>query len=161
MIKILLHCGVVLFLIIALNGFAQEKPEEAELPQFIKSDSCIGEVTFPHELHASDIGIECNKCHHETNAAALEFPHTDYFDDYWIDCTICHHKSGEIVSESQSCSNCHHSHPEGIADETLSAKVVIHKNCWTCHDGARGKEASSNCKFCHSGPRSKCWKEEL
>lgn len=125
------------------------------IPPVIISPSSVGEVTFPHLQHIEDFEIECKTCHHEINAAKLEFPHENYFDDFWIDCKVCHHESGAVISNAQPCSKCHHSYPAKIADETLSAKVVIHKSCWTCHETGTGKDASANCKFCHSGPKTK------
>ncbi|MFQ5605012.1 MAG: hypothetical protein ACE5HS_17220 [bacterium] len=56
---------------------------------------------------------------------------------------------------AQTCSNCHHTSPANIADETLRSKVVIHKNCWQCHEIGQGAEASANCGFCHSGKKSR------
>lgn len=64
-----------------------------QIPPVIKSPSSMGEVIFPHQLHFEEFGLECNTCHHETNARELKFPHEDYFDDFWIDCKICHHKA--------------------------------------------------------------------
>ena len=107
--------------------------------------------------------FECATCHHYINAAKLEFPHENYFDDFWIDCKVCHHESGSAKLTAQSCSNCHHTLPTNIADETLSSKVVIHKNCWECHEVGTAEEASQNCKFCHTGPTKEypvwasCW----
>jgi len=125
----------------------------AQVQEVIRVASYIGEVEFPHLDHVDAFGLDCEECHHETNAAALAIPHKDYFDDFWIDCTICHRKLGSAALEAQSCSNCHPARPKNIADETLSAKVVIHKNCWECHESGTGAEASSNCAFCHTGPR--------
>jgi hypothetical protein len=62
-------------------------------------------------------------------------PHPEYFHDFWIDCSTCHRKKGEAPLEPQACSTCHHERNGDLADETLSAKVVIHKNCWSCHEG--------------------------
>ena len=83
----------------------------------------------------------------------------NYFDDFWIDCKICHHESGDVTLKAQPCSKCHHTHPAGIADETLSSKVVIHKSCWECHEIGTGGEATTNCKLCHSGPRTEYKKD--
>ena len=123
------------------------------LPEFITSPSHLGEVEFPHLLHVDDLEIPCEDCHHETNATVLDVPHEDYFEDFWIDCTTCHHPSGEITQQPQACSSCHPASPRTIADETLSAKVVIHQNCWDCHDRGTGAEAFANCKDCHTGPK--------
>jgi hypothetical protein len=111
--------------------------------------SPMGPATFPHEKHATEFGIECVKCHHETNAKPLSIPHQNYFDDLWIDCGTCHHKAGAEALGPQACSTCHHAKNGDIADETLSAKVVIHKNCWTCHEVGVGAAASATCKTCH------------
>jgi hypothetical protein len=114
-----------------------------------REPSEIGPAVFPHEKHVKELEIECVTCHHETNAGPLTFPHKDYFDDFWIDCTTCHRAAGAAALEPQACSNCHHSRNGDVADETLSAKVVIHKNCWSCHDMGKGAKASSACKECH------------
>jgi hypothetical protein len=121
--------------------------------EMIRVPSYIGEVEFPHLDHVDAFGLDCGECHHETNAATLVIPHEDYFDDFWIDCSICHREPGSAALQAQACSNCHPARPKNIADETLSAKVVIHKNCWACHDSGTGAEASSNCAFCHTGAR--------
>ncbi len=106
-------------------------------------------AVFPHEKHAGEYGIECGTCHHETNAKPLAIPHMDYFDDLWIRCGTCHHKAGAEALGPQACSTCHHARDGDIADETLSAKVVIHKNCWSCHEAGTGASASATCKTCH------------
>jgi hypothetical protein len=124
-------------------------------PSEIISPSSAGEVFFPHLQHTEDFDVACKDCHHETNAAELNIPHEDYFDDFWIDCKICHHEGGSGKLQAQACSKCHHSNPANIADETLSSKVVIHKNCWECHEVGTGKEASESCQLCHSGERTK------
>lgn len=115
----------------------------------VREDFTIGPAFFPHGKHARKFAIDCAECHHETNAGPLSFPHQEYFDDFWIDCSICHRDSA-VALEPQACSTCHHSPNGDIADETLSAKVVIHKNCWSCHDMGTGAKASSACKTCHA-----------
>lgn len=137
----------------ALTAADGEAPSVVSVPPILASPSCIGEVIFPHEMHFEDIGIPCEDCHHEVNATKLDMPHSNYFDDFWIDCLACHGESGR-PSTSQSCSTCHHSDPTGIADETLSSKVVIHKSCWQCHEMGTGNEASSACPTCHQGART-------
>jgi hypothetical protein len=134
---------------------SDREASKPDMPAIIKSPSTAGEVAFPHQKHYQDLGLECKTCHHETNAAALKSPHAEYFDDFWIDCKICHRENGSATLESQSCSKCHHALPANIADETLSSKVVIHKQCWKCHDVGQGADAGKNCKLCHSGPRTK------
>ncbi len=110
----------------------------------------LHDVAFPHELHYADLELECESCHHETRAAKLDIPHVEYFVDFWIKCAICH-REGEPASESVACSACHHGSPTDIADETLSAKVVLHKSCWSCHEVGTGAEASRSCSGCHTG----------
>jgi hypothetical protein len=29
--------------------------------------------------------------------------------------------------------------------------VILHKNCWKCHEVETGLEASESCELCHSG----------
>ena len=109
----------------------------------------IPPANFPHEKHAGELEIACVQCHHETNAGPLSIPHQNYFDDLWIDCGTCHRKAGVPALEPQACSACHHAGKGDIGDETLSAKVVIHKNCWSCHEVGVGAKASAACKTCH------------
>jgi hypothetical protein len=123
----------------------------ATLPEVIVSPASVGTVEFAHQMHLEDLGIPCAECHHETNAAKLQMPHEEYLEDFWMDCTTCHHES-ETPACPQSCSTCHHSAPHSIADETMSAKVVIHQSCWTCHEVATGPDATRNCAICHQAP---------
>jgi hypothetical protein len=115
--------------------------------------SAASETRFPHSLHAEELEFECSECHHEIDAARLRMPHDSYFEDFWIDCRSCHRET-DAPAEPQSCTNCHHASPVSTADETLSAKVVIHRACWGCHDSGTGQEASRGCSFCHPGWRS-------
>jgi len=117
-----------------------------------QAPSLMGEVIFPHDEHSDEFELDCEECHHETNAAPLEFPHPQMFDDFWVDCEICHHPAGSADLEPQSCAHCHHSSNGNAADETLSAKVVIHQLCWKCHEVGVGVEASEGCENCHTGP---------
>jgi hypothetical protein len=81
-------------------------------------------------------------------------PHDEYFRDFWIDCSICHSAEPGELMEPTACADCHHSDPIGIADETLSSKVVIHASCWECHDSGTGADASEGCSFCHDAFQS-------
>ncbi len=128
--------------------------DTSKTPINITIPSSIGEVVFPHEMHIKDMKIECAGCHHQINAAELSTPHPDYFKSSWINCNICHKDSGLRTMKIYTCSECHHSHPENIADETLSSKVVVHQKCWECHEVGTGKQASESCKTCHSGYNS-------
>jgi hypothetical protein len=121
-------------------------------PETIRWPSSVGEAVFPHRMHVEDLGLECDKCHHETVAPALAEPHPDYFKDFWVDCSSCH--SGKAVATStHRCATCH---PERTASgqkvEMLTAKVAIHQSCWTCHEQGRGAAASAQCGSCHQRP---------
>ena len=113
--------------------------------------SMMGDLIFDHEEHADEMEIECDECHHETNAVPLDTPHQNYFHDLWIDCGTCHREAGSPKLEPQSCYDCHDTKLRDIADERLSLKVILHKNCWTCHEVETGVEASESCETCHSG----------
>lgn len=145
----LIFSGLFLAAAVVTLGMVQTQKKADKVPPVIVSRSSIGDVSFPHKFHSEDLEIECQTCHHETNATKLNMPHKDYFKDFWIDCSICHKGDGSTVSEPMSCSKCHHSSPVDIADETLSAKVVIHKKCWECHEIGKGQQASRGCKNCH------------
>ncbi len=142
---------VLAALVLALPAVGQIPSPDGESPEVIARSSEAGDIVFPHSMHASDLGIECATCHHETNAAALSIPHEDYFDDFWIECQTCH-RPGAASGTPQACSACHHSSPTTVADETLSAKVVIHRSCFECHEGGTGQEASRSCGLCHQRP---------
>jgi hypothetical protein len=116
-----------------------------------RTSPIMGELIFDHVAHVEDMEIECDECHHETNAVPLDYPHAEYFDDLWIDCGTCHHESGSANPEPRSCYDCHDARSRDVADESLSPKVILHKNCWKCHEVETGREASESCELCHSG----------
>ena len=124
--------------------------DRAEIPGDIRIPSSVGEVTFRHQAHIKDRAIGCAQCHHQINARELSTPHPDYLKSSWINCTICHDGAGKTKQQVYACSGCHPASPIHIADETLSAKVVIHKQCWQCHPVNTGKDASTGCAKCHS-----------
>ena len=120
-----------------------------ETLQEILFESSVGDVIFPHDLHVSDAGMECGECHHEIHAAVLDTPHPDYLTSSWIHCETCHAPGAQDNQRIYQCAECHHSELENIADETLSAKVVVHKSCWKCHETGIGAAASNGCGSCH------------
>ena len=130
------------------------KSDAGEIPSDINIPSSVGEVIFRHQMHIRDLAIKCVECHHQINAKTLNTPHPDYLKSSWINCKTCHNESGKIEQYVNACSECHHTNPIDIADETLSAKVVIHKQCWKCHQAGTGMEASKSCKSCHSGRKT-------
>ena len=130
------------------------RSDTPEIPSVRSFPSSVGEVTFTHEMHIKERAIQCVECHHQINAKKLSTPHPDYFKSSSIKCEICHNESEKMKQKAYTCSACHRSNPSNIADETLSAKVVIHKQCWKCHQVGAGKEASKACEFCHSGKKS-------
>lgn len=130
------------------------KSEAGAIPSDINIPSSVGEVTFRHQMHIRDLAIKCAECHHQINANTLNTPHPDYLKSSWINCGTCHNESGKIKQDVYTCSECHHTAPVSIADETLSTKVVIHKQCWKCHAVGTGKEASMACDKCHSGKKT-------
>jgi len=66
---------------------------------------------------------------------------------------VCHDEGGKMKA-IYTCSACHDGGPRNISDETLSSKVVVHKQCWKCHQAGTGKDASSSCQLCHSGKKN-------
>jgi len=124
----------------------------ASAPTVIVSPSSVGEVVFPHRKHFEELNLDCVTCHHETHAAVLTMPHPQYFEDFWIDCKICHRADSAPLG-SLACSTCHPSAPKSVADQTISAKVAIHRGCWACHDPGTGEKATAGCNFCHNRQR--------
>jgi hypothetical protein len=122
---------------------------DAGTPEEVLYESSVGYVIFPHDLHVTSVDLECVDCHHQIHAMNLDTPHPDYLDSSWINCQACHNPESETDNTYYKCSDCHHTNLNNIADETLSSKVVIHKNCWSCHDTGTGVEASKGCVDCH------------
>jgi hypothetical protein len=132
-------------------GAIEAADERAAPPLGQRRSSTMGELLFDHEMHAEEMELECDECHHETNAVPLGLPHEQYFDNFWIDCDTCHHEVGSPNLEARSCYDCHNTKLRDIADERLSPKVILHQNCWTCHEVETGVEASESCELCHEG----------
>lgn len=130
------------------------KSDATGIPSEIVIPSSVGEVIFRHQMHIKDFAIKCTECHHQIDAKALKTPHPDYLKSSWINCRVCHDGTGKIKQNAYTCSECHQSNPINIADETLSSKVVIHKQCWKCHPVSTGEEASKSCEKCHSGKKT-------
>lgn len=150
MIKYFFAVASAIFLLAAgspSNADAVEMPSERIFP------STAGEVIFHHQMHVKDLSIKCVECHHQINAKKLNTPHPDYFKSSSIKCEICHDESEKLKQKPYLCSVCHRTNPANIADETLSAKVVIHQKCWKCHAVGTGKDASKGCEKCHSGKK--------
>jgi c(7)-type cytochrome triheme protein len=151
MIKYFLAAVSALFLIAANLSV---RSETLEVPSEKTFSSTAGEVVFHHQMHIKDLGIKCAECHHSINAKTLKTPHPDYLKSPSVKCGICHDESEKINQKAYTCSECHPTNPINIADETLSAKVVVHKQCWKCHAVSTGKEASTACEKCHSGKKT-------
>jgi hypothetical protein len=148
MIKYFVAAISAIFLIAAIPPAKSDSPG---IPAERIFPSAVGDVVFKHQMHIQDRAIQCAECHHQINARKLKTPHPDYFKSTYINCEICHNEPEKIKQRAYSCSGCHPANPVNIADETLSAKVVIHKQCWKCHAVGTGKEASAGCEKCHSG----------
>ncbi len=151
MIKYFIAALSAIFLL-AANSPARS--DALEIPSEKSFPSSAGEVVFHHQMHIKDLGIKCAGCHHSINAKKLKTPHPDYLKSPSIKCEICHAESEKINQKAYTCSECHRTNPKNIADETLSAKVVIHKQCWKCHAVGTGKESSAVCEKCHSGKKT-------
>ena len=161
MLKFYVSMVVLFLLAFSLAGYPQqaeqtgtapvEVPSESpaavpEIPDEITIESSVGNVLFPHKVHMK---FGCTACHHQIHAMELDTPHPDYLTSSWINCQGCHDTASETTSNDYKCSDCHHSEPDNIADETLSSKVVIHQSCWKCHTTGTGVAASEGCSDCH------------
>jgi hypothetical protein len=143
--------SLVLVVALTVSAPASAVPE-APVPDQIVVPSSVGEVVFPHQKHVEELAFACTECHHETQAAVLKMPHPQYFTDFWIDCKICHREASTPLAP-QACSACHRSSLSNIADQTSSAKVAVHRNCWRCHETGAGEKATASCAFCHNRNR--------
>ncbi len=130
------------------------EPQEVEAPDELVTETPVGEVVFPHYMHAEALEIACSDCHHETNAQPLDNPHPQYFTTLWSECKTCHRDEDSDGLMVGKCSTCHPASPRTTSDAALSAKVVIHRKCWDCHDVGTGADASQECSYCHSGTRT-------
>ena len=141
---------------VSVTGFSQA-PEPAapsklpqanpKMPAVIHFESSVGNVEFPHKVHQK---MGCQRCHHQIHAKDLVTPHEAYLTYSWVNCHDCHNEESETSTSYYGCAKCHHSNLQNIADETLNAKVVVHKSCWKCHLSGTGVKASERCSFCHS-----------
>jgi len=120
-----------------------------DLPGTITFTAAVGDVEFSHKLHVVKQAMECAECHHQIHAQALNTPHPNYLPSSWSNCQTCHNTASTTEQIYYKCSHCHLSDLDNIADETLSAKVVTHKTCWTCHESGTGPQASQGCIYCH------------
>lgn len=145
-------CSLLAALVVLAPVPVAPADPESPAPVEIVSPSSVGEVVFPHQKHFEELSIGCGDCHHETSAAVLKMPHPQYFEDFWIDCAVCHREDDAPLA-SLSCSSCHPSAPTSIADQTLSAKVAIHRSCWRCHETGSGESATASCAQCHNRER--------
>jgi hypothetical protein len=137
-----------LSLLFVLSGCFDDSSGTIDPELIIASDTKMFKTVFPHDEHTEDYGIDCEECHHETDALKLENPHPEYLEDLWIDCKACHHEVA-TPQKPQACSNCHHPSLAGSGHERLSARVAIHETCWECHDVGEGQEATEACGLCH------------
>jgi hypothetical protein len=164
MLKFHVSMGVLLFSTFSFLCFAQDAEQTAavaeqvlsestkvvpDVPDKITLESTVGNVVVPHDVHVKDVKLKCNVCHHQIRATELDTPHPDYLTSSAVSCQTCHSTNSANRKKYYKCSECHHSEPDGIADETLSSKVVIHKSCWECHAAGTGAEASRGCSNCH------------
>ena len=140
--------------ILLLAANLPAKSETVGIPADTHFPSSVGEVIFKHKEHVQDRAIKCVECHHQISAKQLKTPHPNYFKSSAINCGNCHGESEKTRQKAYTCSECHRTTPVNIADETLSAKVVVHKQCWTCHQVGAGKDASKGCEECHSGKKT-------
>jgi len=161
MSKFSVFVGILAVLTFTLPAFSQEtgqtgiaeqkaapasRPARPKLPDVITFESSLGNVHFPHRQHQK---MGCKNCHHQIHAKPLITPHEQYLSYSWVSCQDCHNESFETDGSYYGCDACHHANLANIADETLNAKVVVHKSCWKCHLSGTGVEASERCVFCH------------
>lgn len=148
------HFVPALVALLLLAATLPAKSDTGGIPAERVFPSSVGEVVFHHEMHIKELAIKCVECHHSIDAKKLTTPHPAYFKSSSIKCEICHSESNATKKNIYTCSGCHGTNPMNIADETLSAKVVVHKQCWKCHQVGTGKDASEACKKCHSGKKT-------
>ena len=161
--KFYFSVALLVALAIPVLGFSQQanqaetgSPQEAEKSPLSAADKAdcdyvfelayAGDVCFPHRTHRK---LGCGTCHHQSRARPLETPHPDYLTSSWHSCQSCHDPNTARQKTYRNCLDCHLPNPDSIADETPSAKVALHENCWKCHEKGTGAEVSARCADCH------------
>jgi len=129
-----------------------EEPGAAGPPDMVTIPSHVGEVTFPHAMHADDLGIDCADCHHPVTAPALHTPHPETFQGCAVRCDTCHGRTASEPADHR-CATCHPARVDAAHDAIPSTKVALHKTCFGCHEVGTGPDASASCVNCHAGPK--------
>jgi len=98
---------------------------------------------FPHQEHVTRHNLECVECITRPTRLRLDTPHDAYLAGNGIECQVCH-QGRSLPREPQALLQpVNPVTPTDVADETLSAKVVIHRTCWRCHPMREGVLAPS------------------
>ncbi len=121
-------------------------------PDTVRFTSHVGEVVFPHALHADELGVDCQDCHHGVTAPKLTTPHPTYMEQCSGSCDACHGRKADEACD-HNCDHCHSKVINVEHDEIPSRKVALHHTCGACHEIGTGSEASAACSNCHGGPR--------
>jgi hypothetical protein len=116
--------AVLVAFVATMLVLAAQVPEGTEVLTF---EHKLGNVTFQHAMHAGLEGVECQTCHHTSEA-------------------------GETP---EKCSACHLSKPpEG--EEAPKLFKAVHDQCWGCHQekvdagmDSGPLKGAKNCKECH------------
>ena len=105
-----------------------------------------GEKAFPHQLHLTKAGLDCNACHSTEEHGKPAFPRTE--------CGTCHHQetSGRDVSDCASCHSAQEALLRGtVAGAEAKPGLMGKMECTDCHgeapDVVRPKPGA--CVVCH------------
>ncbi|MGE4299236.1 MAG: cytochrome c3 family protein [Desulfovibrionaceae bacterium] len=146
---------------VALVGYFMPSAAQ-EMPTRILFDNNGGKVVFSHLAHNRDYGIECAKCHHESEVEtkdplACGKCHVPAFDKAFVkehqtayakeeQCQKCHHEGYE-GKESTPCKECHDEKIEALVPTRMMA---FHAQCIGCHkEMGSGPQTDKDCKLCH------------
>lgn len=123
--RIYLGVVIILFVIIAILGYAFEKKKE---PIRVAFDTKGGGIIFDHRMHASLKNTQCSECHHNYE----EGKNNSSFID--MNCRECHYNK-ELMDTCK---------------DAAIHKRCIGKNCLSCH-----LEGTVQCNFCHNAENFK------
>lgn len=149
---------VAVCIVVAAVGYLlpQDSPDA---PTRVVMENSGGRVFFTHQLHAEDLGLACEDCHHDglVEEGAKPLPcatcHPKEFDDEF---RLKHQKS---FPSNDYCERCHYTEPSAdMPDEDRPDTDMLpltgdafHWQCMGCHESmGAGPYGDESCTECHA-----------
>ncbi len=105
---------------------AADPPEEIIIKSEGYESRRMGPVSFPHQRHIEDYGLDCRECHHVFKDGT----------NVW--------QAGDPVTK---CAECHN--PLKREGKVMRLPNAHHVNCKGCHKEMRAEK--DQCSLCHQG----------